>query len=100
MILIGTTTISRVFANDCNVVLGTGIESTVLVYNKIYEKVLPSIAFKQALTNLKAYCCLNGDRLSCSSGEKENLPTKYFPESIYLFDHLIDVAMRRLDGIT
>ena len=36
---------------------------------------------------------------ACTDKEKENLPTQY-PESAYLFDHLIDITMRRLDGIT
>ncbi|MEI6672335.1 MAG: hypothetical protein WCL02_03015 [bacterium] len=38
--------------------------------------------------------------MQCSEKEKNNLPKSSYPESEFLFDQLLDVAMRRLDGIT
>ena len=104
-----------VFAHDCDIVSGESnkiIDSIVTTYGKNttianpistnskilikYTNVVPTEAFRQALINLKAYCC--SQILSCTKAEKNNLPTKY-PASAYLFDHLIDITMRRLDGI-
>ena len=89
-----------VFAHDCKAVLGDNFDATVNNYNNMaYKNALPTEAFKQALTNLKAYCCSMVIPGSCTQAEKDNLPKDYYPESAYLFDHLVDVAMRRLDGI-
>ncbi len=50
-----------------------------------------------ATQNLRAYCCSN----KLISDEKicENIDsTNNFPESPYLYDHIIDVAIRKRDG--
>jgi len=87
--------------NDCNIVLGNAIDGVTYRFSQTpYKEVLSISGFKQALTNLKAYCCKNPDLLSCPKEEANKLPQKYFPESESLFDQLLDVAIRRLDGIT
>lgn len=91
-----------VFAHDCGLVIEKNLEEILSNYSinyKEYTWVLPAEAFNQALINLKAYCCAQVVQTACTDKEKENLPTQY-PESAYLFDHLIDITMRRLDGIT
>lgn len=100
MIIISST--ASVFAHDCDLVVGKNLDEVVNNYNinyNIYSWALPIEAFKQALINLKAYCCSQVVQDSCSAEIKKNLPTLY-PESAYFFDHLIDVSMRRLDGAT
>lgn len=99
-LLIGGASIGWVFANDCNTVVGWGIDSQVSIYKEEYKKILPVEWFRQALTNLKAYCCSEPDLMRCTNEEKNNLPNTYYPESEFLFDHLLDITMRRLDGIT
>lgn len=57
---------------------------------------LPPEAIQKAYENLQAYCCaanLITDKQICTYPKD-----KVFPESPYLYDHLIDVIIRRLDG--
>ncbi|MCX6824495.1 MAG: hypothetical protein NT085_05220 [candidate division SR1 bacterium] len=104
---------SRVFANDCNILIDNGeavqkidvhiaklVEAYEYIYGNtaIYTGILPTAAFKQALVNLKSYCCQKIIKQSCTSSDLQNIKQP-FPESAFLFDHLVDVAMRRLDGI-
>jgi hypothetical protein len=109
--------IGSVFANDCSILLDEGkttptnpdktvidenIEARVSSYNdgygKEYKNILSTTGFKKALDNLKSFCCTKIIRKSCDKDMK-NIKQPY-PESAYLFDHLVDVSMRRLDGIT
>lgn len=88
-------------ANDCNIIVWSGVEAIVSIYGKRgYTNVLPTEAFQQAVINLKAYCCSKGDLVECSEKEKDNVSKWLYPESEFFFDHLFDVAMRRLDGVT
>lgn len=102
VILIGSISlaIGASFGHDCNLVQGENLAATAnnTVVNKKYEKVRPAEAIQQTLINLKAYCC-NQHLIQCSDQEIDNLPAKNYPESAYIFDHLLDTAMRRLDGI-
>ena len=92
-------TIGGVFANDCNIVEGSGIDNKINTYEgSKYIDILPTTGLKQALINLKAYCCTRPNLMACP--EKSNIPTAYYPKSESLFIQLFDVAMRRLDGIT
>ena len=95
-------------SNDCNILtdkkntipIDKMIEGMVNGYGaKWYADVLPAEAFKKALTNLKAYCCTQSFKKYCSADDINN-KTTYYPKSAILFDHLLDVAIRRLDGIT
>jgi len=101
LIVILTAMVGGVFAHDCDLVVGKNIEGTLSNYTTNYAKyltVIPATAFKQALLNLKAYCCSQIVPTSCTQAEKNILPSLY-PESAYFFDDLVDVTMRRLDGI-
>lgn len=89
------------FANDCFIVSWEKTESLIKEYEWItkYHKFLPIEWFKTVVYNLKAYCC-SQNLIECSKDEKTNLPKKNFPESANIFDHLLDINMRRLDGIS
>lgn len=103
--------ISTAFANDCNILIDSNATTTIdknidtMIssythgYWAKYTNVLPIEAFKRALINLKFHCCTKEIQKSCSSDDIKNIQITY-PESAFLFDHLIDIAMRRLDGIT
>lgn len=89
-------TTGSVFAinNDCN------INTTINNYQNFkYKDVIPEEAFKQAITNLKAYCCTKVDPSVCTVAEKKSIKEPY-PKSAYFFDQLLDVTMRRLDGVS
>ena len=113
-IIVCIASIGSVLANDCNILVNEGktapidpnktvmdenIDGLVSWYPSEYEKILPSKAFRQALINLKSYCCQKTIKKSCAAADIKNIKQP-FPESAFLFDHLIDVTMRRLDGIT
>lgn len=106
-ITIGLAMISSTYANDCSILIDEkkttliddNIEAIVSGYLESYQNVLPRDAFKKALINLKAHCCTKEIQTSCSPSDIQNIQLPY-PESVFLFDHLLDVAMRRLDGIT
>ena len=59
-------------------------------------KAMPKEAIEKAVNHLKAYCCdinyLNSS--SCSQSNNNEI----YPQSIYLFDHILDVYLRRLDA--
>lgn len=59
-------------------------------------KAMPKEAVEKAYNHLKSYCCdinyLNSS--SCSQSNNNEI----YPQSIYLFDHLLDVYLRRLDA--
>mgnify|MGYP006948910720 CR=1 FL=1 len=87
-------------ANDCDMVKPyTQWESFGLLENWKYENILPKIAMEQAMINLKNFCCM--ERIltenSCDDDSRidDNLS---FPSSAYLYDHILDVSMRRLDA--
>jgi len=95
-----------VFANDCFILtdeenkipIDEHIKAIVGSYETTYVKILPVEAFERALINLKSQCCKKEIRKTCSESDMQNIKDPY-PESAWLFDHLIDVAMRRLDGV-
>lgn len=62
------------------------------------EWVVPAAAISQALVNLKKACCMssviNKNEPFCKAFKQG----KNYPDSIFLFDHLIDIGLRRLDG--
>lgn len=66
--------------------------------NKILN-VLPKSALELALQNLHASCCASrrSSATICNkpSNQKNRKERKNFPESNYLFDHLLDVQLRR-----
>lgn len=106
-LLVGLAILSKTYANDCSILMDENkttlidenIEAIVRAYPEAYQSILPAVAFKKALINLKAHCCTKEIGKSCSDKDRENIQLPY-PESAFLFDHLLDVTMRRLDGIT
>ena len=86
---------SSVFAgqNDCDIVKN---DIKDLWSELDYTNLFPEDARIQALTNLKAYCCEKNilDKEDC----KDEVFLYPYPESPFLFDHLLDVGMRRLDA--
>ncbi len=100
IVVISCLTITSVFANDCNLVISGNFNGKVNNYQSFeYKQIIPEMALTQVLINLKAYCCTRVEASLCSPEEKMTLPKGNFPESAYIFDHLLDVTMRRLDGI-
>lgn len=59
-------------------------------------KAMPKEAIEKAVNHLKAYCCdINYlDNASCWQTNNNEI----YPQSIYLFDHILDVYLRRLDA--
>jgi hypothetical protein len=90
----------QTFANDCNIVKNNE-NNLITRYTALneYHKFLPIDSFTTIVKNLKAYCC-SQNLIECSEEEIANLSETKYPESPYLFDHLIDITMRRLDGIS
>lgn len=86
--------------NDCNIVTEKEAIGSMRLYSIMnYSGVLPQEAFAKAILHLQAYCC-NQKKIQCSATLVKKLPPeKTYPQSPYLFDHLIDVTMRRLDGV-
>lgn len=67
-----------------------------------HQEIIDSNSLNIAFLNLKKSCCSNKDfqknaQDTCKA-DKE-LFSQNAPQSYYLFDHLLDVLMRRLDGI-
>lgn len=95
-------------ADDCGLVANTQDTVKTEAYQTMlktflwanYSAVYPAEAIGKALDNLKVYCCAHPqlvsekDKASC-----KNIDTKRkVPESPYLYDHLVDIGMRRLDA--
>jgi len=96
-------------ANDCDVITGNIANFKSIVFKNIAleGKILPisnvysGDALDRAIRNLTAYCCKDilkqwnkGPDARCKDSGK--LPDDW-PDSPYLFDHLVDVGLRRLD---
>lgn len=59
-------------------------------------KAMPKEAIEKAVDHLKAYCCDIHYLSSANCWQTNN--NEVYPESIYLFDHILDVYLRRLDA--
>lgn len=57
---------------------------------------MPKEAMEMAFDNLKAYCC-DTEKIPSDFCESINSDV-FYPQSIYLFDHILDVYLRRLDA--
>ncbi len=91
----------QTFAHDCSLVDGSENNNFAIADTLAsYKAFMPAEAIKTALIHLKAYCCsqIIPDNTICIQ-DKKILPATY-PESEFLFDQLLDVSMRRLDGAT
>ena len=81
---------------DCRNPLQTVFQWEYDKYQNIYPKALLDTAQK----NLANYCCKNRKDKTTPETDTfcQNNPTDTFAESPWLYDHLIDVGMRYLDG--
>lgn len=75
-----------------NRILASRDESNEELTNLI--KSMPKEAMEKALDNLGKYCCDAKIISTCDSSSDNTL----YPESIYIFDHILDVYLRRLDA--
>lgn len=57
---------------------------------------MPKEAMEKAFDNLKSYCC-DLEKISSNYCEDVNNDV-FYPQSVYLFDHILDVYLRRLDA--
>ena len=58
-------------------------------------KAMPKEAIEKAVSNLSSYCCdINERDESWCTKTNDSI----YPESVYLFDHILDVYLRRLDA--
>jgi hypothetical protein len=90
---------------DCGVVSNISDVTDVKAYQILTEQykgtniewAMPAAAISIALTHLKQACCKSqytDKQLYCDNFlDKEN-----YPDSIYLYDQLLDIGLRRLDG--
>lgn len=81
--------------NDCE---ATDIVATTIT--KWFENIYPHEAAKKAIDNLITYCCEKKlGKISKDICDKVPVTQQKWPESAFLYDHLIDVGLRRLNGI-
>lgn len=65
--------------------------------NKSFSYLLDKKSLETALQNTRAYCCSQKSLTNkdiCKNADSAN----NFPESPYIYDHLVDVALRKRDG--
>lgn len=86
-------------ANDCNKVANDGSGNIKIIKNWNNNKILPNEAIEKAAKNLQKFCCtensLKNDLDYCSNSVDLNWD---FASSAYLYDHILDVSLRRLDA--
>jgi len=87
---------------DCAMVQGWNLE---LLPKEVVigVELLPKDAVVRARKNLRAFCCeqkmIRNTETNPEICKDQDIPAnKQFPQSQYLFDHLVDVMLRRLDG--
>jgi len=79
---------------DCPIVSMVDWEYNFLPY-ETYDNILPEEAMTKVFDNLRAACCKQEiPSVSCDGISSDAI----FPDSIILFDHLLDVYLRRLDA--
>ncbi len=91
---------------DCGLVTNDWDLSNTKAYTRFTENfggeniegVVPAEAVSKALTNLKLACCMSTSINKDASYCKAFKNGKDYPNSIYLYDQLLDVSLRRLDG--
>lgn len=90
-------------ANDCGFVISYTEWAFASLDNWEYEHILPKAAMSQAMSNLKSFCCnpsvfkKQAENKFCTTDSM--IDDKWiYPSSTYLYDHILDVSMRRLDA--
>lgn len=83
-----------VSANDCQSVVMDD-NKTILTKTWWFDDILPKGSFEKAVNNLQNFCCtINKEMEFCDNIKK----SEHFPNSVYLFDHIFDIIVRRLDA--
>ena len=59
-----------------------------------FAEIMPKEAMEKVFENLNKYCCEKKINTSCIATNDSGL----YPESMYIFDHVLDVYLRRLDA--
>ena len=59
-----------------------------------FAEIMPKESMEKVFENLNKYCCEKKINTSCIATNDSGL----YPESIYIFDHILDVYLRRLDA--
>lgn len=105
-----STIIWRVFALesdnwDCAIILSTWWNFEWLnSWDWDNEKVYPKESIKRAMLNLKAFCCQantpGSETPTCKYDKDNGLLLEQYPDSQFLFDHLVDIWLRRLDAMS
>lgn len=89
---------------DCSMVDSADVDINIFKITAqdagIDYSLLPEDAQERVSKNLRAYCCDQNilKEVTCSKTKTDIPPDWYYPQSTYLFDHMIDVILRRLDG--
>lgn len=87
---------AQVINNDCQRAYARSQSNSTI--NRQYTNIMPVDVFRRAFLNLKSYCCkaniIGNQNQSCT---EEPLADSY-GYSPFLFDHLVDMILRRLDG--
>ncbi len=78
---------------NCDLVAAENYSQLSNIIQKKYSNIFSQEALQRSLDNLKMYCCKT--EYECQNTSKQTDS----PQSIVLFDHLLDVYLRRLDAI-
>lgn len=99
LLIVLISSINIAIANDCkNIVNDPETWEKLALKNFSHENIMPKVAAEKAINNLQKFCCLE-DSIKDNVNYCDNVNTDwYFPNSAYLFDHLLDVYLRRLDA--
>ncbi len=86
-------------AHDCDMVWFDLDWNFKLLEDWEYDNILPQEAISQAMVNLKWFCCEKKlPKLNTCDQDGSIDQDGIYPSSVYLYDHIIDVSMRRLDA--
>lgn len=78
---------------------GNGNWSEVFASQEL-SQILPAQNIYQAIDNLRGHCCAVG-KLPSDKGICKSLSTqKRWAQSVFFYDHMVDIWFRSLDGIT
>lgn len=92
-------TVSAEYIGDCAVMLdGTSSANKILGSYAQDNTVVDSQTLTLALKSLWHYCCAYSLLDPENAGCKETKELKWWADSPYLFDHLLDISYRRLDA--
>lgn len=84
-------------ANDCKSFV-VDDKWKIIVEDWMFWNILPKPAFEKAVENLQKFCC-SEKTLSGSVDYCKDINIEWsFPASAYLFDHILDISIRRLDA--